>query len=37
MLSSRQADLKSHAEGWAEKLALPGELAANLAHYCENV
>ena len=29
-------ELKRHAESWAEKLALPGELAANLAHYCKS-
>jgi len=35
-LRARQPELKRHAGFWAEKLALPGELAANLAHYCKN-
>ena len=35
-LRARQPELKRHAQAWAEKLALPGELAANLAHYCKN-
>ncbi len=34
-LAARIAELQAHAEMWARKLALPGELAANLAHYCE--
>lgn len=28
--------LRRHASGWAARLALPGDLASNLAHFCED-
>lgn len=34
-LNGHQDRLRQHARGWAARLALPGDLAANLAHFCE--
>jgi hypothetical protein len=34
-LNGHQDRLRQHARGWAATLALPGDLAANLAHFCE--
>ena len=35
-LDGHQDRLRLHARGWAARLALPGDLAANLAHFCEH-
>ena len=35
-LDAHQNRLRLHARGWAARLALPGDLAANLAHFCED-
>jgi uncharacterized repeat protein (TIGR03837 family) len=34
-LEGHQDALRAHARAWAARLALPGDLAANLAHFCE--
>jgi uncharacterized repeat protein (TIGR03837 family) len=35
-LDRHQERLREHARAWAARLALPGDLAANLAHFCED-
>jgi uncharacterized repeat protein (TIGR03837 family) len=35
-LDGYQDRLRLHASGWTARLALPGDLASNLAHFCED-
>ncbi len=35
VLASARARFRAHADAWAARLALPGDLAGNLAQYCE--
>ena len=34
-LNAQRVQMRRHAQGWAGRLALPGDLAGNLAQYCE--